>query len=210
MFGVPWGISPIRPEGWAPIGLKYRSITAEKSGTAAAMSRRICSIICLVLTERWVILSKRFPWEEIDREYQEHFKSSEGQAAIPSCLAFGALYIQAEEGYTDAQTRRNIQENPYLQYFCGFECYTTSSPFDASLSLLGNDLYRKLLVIQELCRQQWDMYVRKSHQTGVVHWKCQEMCSQSKNRNPNLSVLLVAWDFCFCRGLIVKSSWTLE
>ena len=33
-----------------------------------------------------------------------------------------------------------------------------------SLSLLGNDLYRKLLVIQELCRQQWDMYVRKSHQ----------------------------------------------
>ena len=27
---------------------------------------------------RWVILSKKFPWEEIDREYQEHFKSSEG------------------------------------------------------------------------------------------------------------------------------------
>ena len=245
---------------------------------------------------RWVILSKKFPWEEIDREYQEHFKSSEGQVAIPSRLAFGALYIQAEEGYTDEQTRRNIQENPYLQYFCGFECYTMESPFDASmmthfrkrispemiqrindlvfapeavastdnpeeddsvnqedsedplsaqpteksenrgtlildatccpadihyptdvgllnharelvekmidllypaardlypekprtyrqqarkrylayikkmvahgvsLSLLGNDLYRKLLVIQELCRQQWDLYVRKSHQ----------------------------------------------
>ena len=60
---------------------------------------------------RWVILSKKFPWEEIDREYQEHFKSSEGQVAIPSRLAFGALYIQAEEGYTDEQTRRNIQEN---------------------------------------------------------------------------------------------------
>ena len=38
---------------------------------------------------RWVILSKKFPWEEIDREYQEHFKSSEGQVAIPSRLAFG-------------------------------------------------------------------------------------------------------------------------
>ena len=43
---------------------------------------------------RWVILSKKFPWEEIDREYQEHFKSSEGQVAIPSRLAFGTLYIQ--------------------------------------------------------------------------------------------------------------------
>ena len=53
---------------------------------------------------RWVILSKKFPWEEIDREYQEHFKSSEGQVAIPSRLAFGALYIQVEEGYTDEQT----------------------------------------------------------------------------------------------------------
>ena len=34
----------------------------------------------------------------------------------------------------------------------------------ASLTLLGNELYRKLLVIQELCRQQWDMYHRQSHQ----------------------------------------------
>jgi IS5 family transposase len=82
---------------------------------------------------RWVVLSKKFPWEDIDREYQKHFKSSEGQVAISSRLAFGALYIQAEEGYTDEQTRRNIQENPYLQYFCGFECYTMDSPFDASM-----------------------------------------------------------------------------
>ena len=59
---------------------------------------------------RWVILSKKFPWEDIDREYRKHFKSKEGQVAIPSRLAFGALYIQTAEGYTDEQTRRNIQE----------------------------------------------------------------------------------------------------
>lgn len=82
---------------------------------------------------RWVVLSKKFPWEEIDREYMRHFKSNEGQVAIPSRLAFGALYIQTVEGYTDEQTRRNIQENPYLQYFCGFESYTMDSPFDASM-----------------------------------------------------------------------------
>ena len=82
---------------------------------------------------RWVVLSKKFPWEEIDREYQKHFKSREGQVAIPSRVAFGAVYIQTEEGYTDEQTRGNIQENPYLQYFCGFECYTMDSPFDASM-----------------------------------------------------------------------------
>lgn len=35
----------------------------------------------------------------------------------------------------------------------------------APLSLLGNALYRKLLVLQEVCCQQWDMYLRKRHQT---------------------------------------------
>ncbi len=34
----------------------------------------------------------------------------------------------------------------------------------ASLALMGKELYRKLLVIQEICRQQWDMYNRESHQ----------------------------------------------
>lgn len=82
---------------------------------------------------RWVVLSGKFPWEAIDRAYRQHFTSKEGQIAISSRLAFGALYIQTAERYTDEQTRRNIQENPYLQYFCGFESYTMDSPFDASM-----------------------------------------------------------------------------
>ena len=81
---------------------------------------------------RWVILSKLFPWEAIEQEYAKNFTGEEGQVALPSRLAFGALYIQTSEHYTDEQTRRNIQENPYLQYFCGFACYTMESPFDAS------------------------------------------------------------------------------
>jgi len=50
---------------------------------------------------RWVILSKEFPWEDINREYSRNFISNEGHMAIPSRLAFGTLYIQSEEGYTD-------------------------------------------------------------------------------------------------------------
>lgn len=73
---------------------------------------------------RWVILSELFSWEAIEREYAKNFIGNEGQVALPSRLAFGALYIQTAEQFTDEQTRRNIQENPYLQYFCGFACYT--------------------------------------------------------------------------------------
>ena len=89
--------------------------------------------IALREDNRWVILSRKIPWKAIDQEYSSHFPGAEGQVALPSRLAFGALYIQASEGFTDEQTRRNIQENPYLQYFCGFECYTMESPFDASM-----------------------------------------------------------------------------
>lgn len=89
--------------------------------------------IALNKENRWVKLAALFPWEEIDEQYCANFSGAEGQVAKPARLAFGSLYIQASEGYTDEQTRRNIQENPYLQYFCGFEQYTMESPFDASM-----------------------------------------------------------------------------
>lgn len=28
LLGMPWGSSPMQPEAWAPVGLKYRSSTA--------------------------------------------------------------------------------------------------------------------------------------------------------------------------------------
>ena len=90
--------------------------------------------VALDKNSRWVKLAAMFPWKEIDEAYSKNFASDEGQIAKPSRLAFGALYIQTSEGFTDEQTRRHIQENPYLQYFCGLECYTLASPFDASIA----------------------------------------------------------------------------
>lgn len=82
---------------------------------------------------RWVRLANLIPWERIEEEYIQHFKGQAGQKALPARLAFGALYIQTTEGFTDVQTRMHIQENPHMQYFCGFECYTPEPPFDASM-----------------------------------------------------------------------------
>ncbi len=82
---------------------------------------------------KWVKLSALFPWEQIDEEYAKHFKGQEGQEAKSSRLAFGALYIQTSEGFTDAQTRAHIQENPHMQYFCGMSGYNPKPPFDASM-----------------------------------------------------------------------------
>jgi hypothetical protein len=82
---------------------------------------------------RWVKLSKLIPWDFIEKEYLKHFKARDGQAAKNARIAFGALYIKTKCGYSDYETREQIMENPYLQYFLGFEGYTDEPPFDASM-----------------------------------------------------------------------------
>jgi len=82
---------------------------------------------------KWVQIAGLIPWERVEEEYARNFHSNEGQVAKSARLAFGALYIQIEEGFTDEKTREHIQENPHMQYFCGFDSYTTMPPFDASM-----------------------------------------------------------------------------
>lgn len=53
--------------------------------------------------------------------------------AKPLRLALGALLIQQEYGYSDEEIVLQIQENPYLQYFCGYSGFDDSKPpFDSS------------------------------------------------------------------------------
>lgn len=82
---------------------------------------------------RWIKLADIMPWEEIEDVYSRQFVGVRGQVAKSARMAFAALYIQTEEGFTDEQTRQHIQENPYMQYFCGIESYTIESPFDTSM-----------------------------------------------------------------------------
>jgi len=82
---------------------------------------------------KWVKLADMIPWTRIEADYVKHFHGNEGQVAKSARLAFGALYIQSTEGFTDEKTREHIRENPHMQFFCGFEHYQTEPPFDASM-----------------------------------------------------------------------------
>jgi hypothetical protein len=82
---------------------------------------------------RWVKKAEIIPWDEIERRYASLFKSKTGNVAKPLRLALGALIIQTERQISDAELVLQIQETPYLQYFCGFAGYTEKRPFDPSL-----------------------------------------------------------------------------
>jgi len=83
---------------------------------------------------RWIKKARSIPWEEIEMRYAKFFTNKKGNVAKPLRLALGACIIQAEYGFSDEETALQIQEGPYLQYFCGYREYDDSKPpFDPSL-----------------------------------------------------------------------------
>lgn len=85
-------------------------------------------------SNRWVRKAQTIPWLDIERRYAALFTNRKGNVAKPLRLALGACIIQAEYGYSDKETALQIQENPYLQYFCGYPGYDDEHlPFDPSL-----------------------------------------------------------------------------
>lgn len=82
---------------------------------------------------RWVKKAQMIPWTKVEKKYADLFPSSTGNVAKPLQLALGACLIQQEYGYSDEEVTLQIQENPYLQYFCGYAGFDDSKPpFDAS------------------------------------------------------------------------------
>lgn len=82
---------------------------------------------------RWVKLASIMPWDHIEKIYLRTMNQETGRRAIPSRIAFGAIFIKESERLTDEGTVQAIQENPYMQYFIGLHGFTETAPFDSSM-----------------------------------------------------------------------------
>ena len=83
---------------------------------------------------RWVVLSRMIPWDEICGIYHKRVGiSSTGRPGLSPRVAIGALIIKYMCNLDDRETVEQITENLYMQYFLGYPSFTTQRPFDASL-----------------------------------------------------------------------------
>ncbi|MDA3811778.1 MAG: transposase [Spirochaetaceae bacterium] len=83
---------------------------------------------------RWIILSKKVPWEKIENDYKEKLSGTGfGAPAKPLRMALGALIIKEKLQISDREVVEQIRETPYLQYFIGLEGYEDKEPFDPSM-----------------------------------------------------------------------------
>lgn len=83
-------------------------------------------------TNRWIVLSKIIPWDEIEEKYSKQF-SHTGARAKDVRMALGSLIIKERLGLSDEETVEQIKENPYLQYFIGKKSFEEAAAFDSSM-----------------------------------------------------------------------------
>ena len=121
-------------------------------------------------SNRWVKKAQTIPWPEIEKRYAALFTNRKGNVAKPLRLALGACIIQAEYGYSDEETALQIQENPYLQYFCGYPGYDDEKlPFDPSLVVY----FRKRLT-PEILGEINEMIVRDAKERQAKETEAKE------------------------------------
>jgi hypothetical protein len=82
---------------------------------------------------RWVKMSGLIDWDALEDEYASLFCDDNGAPAKPIRLALGALLIKQIESLPDEKLVLHIQENPYMQYFCGIKEFSYEQPFAPSL-----------------------------------------------------------------------------
>ena len=93
---------------------------------------------------RWVILAKMIDWDSFASIYSKKFSSTMGAKGVDARIIIGALIIKHIECKDDRGTIEAIKENPYMQYFLGFDHFSSDAVFDPSLFVhirkrLGDD-----------------------------------------------------------------------
>jgi IS5 family transposase len=77
-------------------------------------------------------LSKNIDWESIEKEIESIFKEKKGRPAVPVRTIIGLLMLQHIFGISDESVVFNWVENPYWQYFCGYDFLQWRFPIDPS------------------------------------------------------------------------------
>jgi hypothetical protein len=82
---------------------------------------------------RWVKMAHGANWDRIEEKYCHIYCQDNGAPAKPIRLAICSLLIKQIESFADEKLVLHIQENPYMQYFCGIKEFSKDLPFVPSL-----------------------------------------------------------------------------
>ena len=79
-----------------------------------------------------VILSNQINWSFFEDVFGREFKDGPGQPPKPIRLMVGLMMLQHMKGLSDEEVVAQWVQNPYWQYFCGYDYLQWSLPADPS------------------------------------------------------------------------------
>ena len=80
---------------------------------------------------RWLKIGKLLPWGEIESRYMRYF-SEIGRPSLDCRLVIGVLFLKHMTGFSDEEIIKLVNENPYMQAFCGLDYFATEPLMDSS------------------------------------------------------------------------------
>ena len=85
----------------------------------------------LNLNNRWIKLHDLIPWEELEDIYRKYF-SQLGRPGKDSQLINGLLVVKHQMVMSDEEVVEYFLENPYVQYFCGYDQFVIGKEIESS------------------------------------------------------------------------------
>ena len=77
-----------------------------------------------------VKLASEFDWEGIRQEIEPSFCDANGRPGADVRVVIGLFYLKSAFNLSDEQLLSRWVENPYWQWFCGFETMQHKPPID--------------------------------------------------------------------------------
>jgi IS5 family transposase len=79
-----------------------------------------------------VILADKIDWATFEKKFGAYYIEKKGRPGAPTRLMVGLHYLKHAFDESDETVVYGFVENPYWQYFCGYEYFQTSFPIDPS------------------------------------------------------------------------------
>ncbi len=142
---------------------------------------------------RWVVLAKLIPWDEICNIYLKAVpKSTTGRPGLNPRIVLGSIIIKHLCDIDDRETVSQISENIYMQHFLGYSSFSDEPPFDASLFVT----FRKHLSLDVLNTINEKIVAIKTKLEQKKTDSKDDSDSESKNQNPNRGTAIMDATAC--------------
>ena len=79
-----------------------------------------------------IVLAGQVDWQKLDDHFGAFYKQDFGRPGLPTRLMVGLHYLKYAFNESDESLADRFLENPYWQYFCGFDYFQHKIPFDPS------------------------------------------------------------------------------